>query len=245
MKQAFSLLELTLLIVLLGAVFVLSEKYFSKEFLMQGAQVLLNDILYTRNLAMMQEELRLKDPVAKKQWYKSRWQLYFIKSAATNYEQTYTIFLDKNGDGNANLGKTILNKDREIAVDILNTNKLMNSGQSGVIHKDDKRTTQRFNIQKSFGIVKVEFKGVCAGTTRIIFDKLGSLYSPLRTSNSVYDKSLAKTGKECVIRLHSKHKRQLCIVIDALSGYAFIPKFQNLNSQIFTFKNQSKECKDI
>lgn len=241
MKRAFSFFELVLLLLILAIIFSVSEKFFHQERLGIGAKMIVNDIHYTRNLAMIQESFKPKT----KQWYKSRWQLYFIKSAATNYEQTYTIFLDKNGDGNANLGKKNYNADREIAVDILNANKLMNSGQSGVIHKDDIRTTQRFNIQKSFGIIGVEFKGVCAGATRIVFDEFGRLYSPLKNSNSAYDKSLAKNGKECIIKLHSKQKTQLCIVIDALSGYAFIPKFQNFNSQILNFEGKSKECKDI
>lgn len=111
---------------------------------------------------MMQEGIRVDElTIAKREWFKSKWQIYFIKSAATGYDQTYTIFLDKNGDGNANLGKTEINIDREIAVDVINHNKLMNSGQSGVISKDDEKTTQRFNLTKRFGIEKVEFKGSC------------------------------------------------------------------------------------
>lgn len=51
--------------------------------------------------------------------------------------------MDKNGDGNANLGKNEVNIDREIAVDIVNPNKLMNSRQSGVIDKDNEKITQR------------------------------------------------------------------------------------------------------
>ncbi|PVW96069.1 prepilin-type cleavage/methylation domain-containing protein, partial [Campylobacter jejuni] len=75
----------------------------------------------------------------------------------------YTIFLDKNGDGNANLGKTENKIDREIDEDIINPKKVMNSGQSGVIDKSDNKTTKRNNIFKKVGIKKVEFKGSCRG----------------------------------------------------------------------------------
>lgn len=162
MIKAFSLLEFVFIILILGIVFNLGSLYLKKDNLLEGAIQILNDIQYTQSLAMMQEGIRVDElTIAKREWFKSKWQIYFIKSAATGYDQTYTIFLDKNGDGNANLGKTEINIDREIAVDVINHNKLMNSGQSGVISKDDEKTTQRFNLTKRFGIEKVEFKGSC------------------------------------------------------------------------------------
>lgn len=152
--------------------------------------------------------------------------------------------MDKNGDGNANLGKTEINIDREIAVDVINHNKLMNSGQSGVISKDDEKTTQRFNITKRFGIEKVEFKGSCSGFTRLVFDEMGRVYSPLKNANYAYEKTLAKNNSDCIIRLLSK-KHALCIVIDTLSGYAYIPDFKTLKSQFVNIKNKNYECSKI
>ncbi|HDU9198454.1 TPA: prepilin-type cleavage/methylation domain-containing protein, partial [Campylobacter coli] len=119
-SDAFTLFELVLVVLILGLVISIAQINLKQDRLMQGAKQILNDIRYVRTLAMTQESFRdLELAVAKREWYKSRWQLYFINSAATNYEQTYTIFLDKNGDGNANLGKTEINIDREIAVDII------------------------------------------------------------------------------------------------------------------------------
>ncbi|MBZ7935185.1 type II secretion system protein [Campylobacter sp. B0100352/1] len=246
LSRAFTLLELVLIIFILGIVISIVKINIKQDRSILGAKQILNDINYLRNLAMIQESFRNSDlAVAKREWYKSRWQLYFIKSAATDYEQTYTIFLDKNGDGNANLGKTDINIDREIAIDILNPKKLMNSGQSGVIDKDDEKATKRFNIFKTFDIEKVEFKGSCSGSTRIVFDEMGRLYSPLKNSKSLYDKNLAKSGKNCIIRLTSKYKRQICIVIDPLSGYTHIPKFSNFNQQSLIYNGKITECSKI
>ncbi|EAK4079306.1 ATP-binding protein, partial [Campylobacter jejuni] len=193
MIKAFSLLEFVFIILILGIVFNLGSLYLKKDNLLEGAIQILNDIQYTQSLAMMQEGIRVDElAIAKREWFKSKWQIYFIKSAATGYDQTYTIFLDKNGDGNANLGKTEINIDREIAVDVINHNKLMNSGQSGVIGKDDEKT-------------------------------------------------LAKNNSDCIIRLLSK-KDALCIVIDTLSGYAYIPDFKTLKSQFVNIKNKNYEC---
>ena len=245
MSKAFSLLELVLVVVILGLILSISSINFKKDRLLEGARQIINDIKYTRNLALMQDSFRVGElSVAKRQWYKSRWQLYFIKSNATDYEQTYTIFLDKNGDGNANLGKTDINLDREIAVDIINPKKLMNSGQSGVINKDDEKTTQRFNISKKFGIKKVEFKGSCSGGTKLVFDGFGRVYSSLKNSTNLYDKNLAKKGSECVLRLSSL-TNSLCIIVDMLTGYAYIPEFENFNTQIISIKNKKYECSKL
>lgn len=248
MKSAFSLLELAFVIVILGVVLGVAKFYFvADKNLALAAKQIQNDLAYTRNLALMQAAFRTFDTsVAKDEWFKARWQVYFIRSkSATNDEQTYTIFLDKNGDGNANLGKNELNLDREIAVDILNAKKLMNSGQSGVISKDDERANARFNIEKKFGVKAVEFRGACAGATRVIFDEFGRLYSPLKNANAPYEKLLFHKNVPCVIRLKNAQEQSICIVLDTLSGYAFVPKTQNANSQRLEFNGQSVECGEI
>lgn len=248
MKGAFSLLELAFVIVILGVVLGVAKFYFvADKNLALAAKQIQNDLAYTRNLALMQAAFRAFDTsVAKDEWFKARWQVYFIRSkSATNDEQTYTIFLDKNGDGNANLGKNELNLDREIAVDILNAKKLMNSGQSGVISKDDERANARFNIEKKFGVKAVEFKGACAGATRVIFDEFGRLYSPLKNANAPYEKLLFHKNAPCIIRLKNAQEQSICIVLDTLSGYAFVPKTQNTNSQKLEFNGQSVECGEI
>lgn len=248
MKSAFSLLELAFVIVILGVVLGVAKFYFvADKNLALAAKQIQNDLAYTRNLALMQAAFRaFNTSVAKDEWFKARWQVYFIRSkSATNDEQTYTIFLDKNGDGNANLGKNELNLDREIAVDILNAKKLMNSGQSGVISKDDERANARFNIEKKFGVKAVEFKGACAGATRVIFDEFGRLYSPLKNANAPYEKLLFHKNAPCVIRLKNAQEQSICIVLDTLSGYAFVPKTQNANSQRLEFNGQSVECGEI
>lgn len=248
MKGAFSLLELAFVIVILGVILGVAKFYFvADKNLALAAKQIQNDLAYTRNLALMQAAFRAFDTsVAKDEWFKARWQVYFIRSkSATNDEQTYTIFLDKNGDGNANLGKNELNLDREIAVDILNAKKLMNSGQSGVISKDDERANARFNIEKKFGVKAVEFRGACAGATRVIFDEFGRLYSPLKNANAPYEKLLFHKNVPCIIRLKNAQEQSICIVLDTLSGYAFVPKTQNANSQRLEFNGQSVECGEI
>lgn len=248
MKNALSLVELCLVIVILSLILGFGKLYVKNdERLLLAARQICKDLAYTRELALMQGAFRAFDTsVAKDEWFKARWQMYFIRSkSATNNEQTYTIFLDKNGDGNANIGKKDSNLDREIAVDIVNANKLMNSGQSGVIAKDDERANARFNIEQSFGVSSAEFKGACAGSTRIIFDEFGRLYSPLRNANKAYEKLLFHKNEPCIIRLANAKNQRLCIVVDTLSGYAFVPAFAKPHTQLINLGGTKRECGEL
>ena len=91
----------------------------------------------------------------------------------------------------------------------------------------------------------MEFRGACAGATRVIFDEFGRLYSPLKNANAPYEKLLFHKNAPCIIRLKNAQEQSICIVLDTLSGYAFVPKTQNANSQRLEFNGQSVECGEI
>lgn len=92
-SNAFTLFELVLVVLILGLMISIAQISLKQDRLIQGAKQILNDIYYVRSLAMIQESFRsLELAVAKREWYKSRWQLYFINSAATNYANLYDIF---------------------------------------------------------------------------------------------------------------------------------------------------------
>lgn len=243
MIKAFTLIELSLVCIILSLIFSMGYFYVKPDYLRLGAEQILNDIKYTRHLALMQNDFRAKEfNIAKRSWFQAKWQLYFIKSkTATNNEQTYTIFLDKNGDGNANIGKNIINKDREIAIDLLNPNLLMNSGQSGVITQGDAKTNPRYNIEKTYGISKVLFEGSCKGSTRLVFDGYGRLYSPLKNALRTYDK-LINFKNDCIIRLSTKQNQHLCIIINSQTSYAYIPEFKKDFKQYLTLNNKTTTC---
>ncbi len=247
---AFSLLELVLVLFIISLIFSLVNLNLKPVNKLElAAKQILKDLAYTRALALMQGSFRSNESLvaSKDEWFKARWQLYFINSKATNHHQTYTIFLDKNGDGNANIGKKNVNLDREIAVDIINNAKLMNSGQSGVIDESDLKANARFNIERNFGVKDVQLFKACAGkstkVTRIIFDDLGRLYLPLKDADFAYEKILYKEDNECILRLSSKEK-SLCLSIDTLSGQADFVPFTNSKQMIF-YKNKYQKCEDL
>ncbi|EAJ5680697.1 prepilin-type cleavage/methylation domain-containing protein [Campylobacter lari] len=246
MKQAFTLIELVFVCIILSLLFSMTYVYYKPDYLRLGAEQVLNDIKYTRHLALMQNDFRVKEfNIAKREWFKAKWQLYFIRSkSATNNEQTYTIFLDKNGDGNANIGKNMINKDREIAVDLINPDILMNSGQSGVINQNDFKANLKYNIEKTYGISKVLFKGACKGSTRLVFDDYGRLYTPLKNATRAYDK-LASFDNDCIIRLSNNQNEHVCIVINPISGYAYIPNFTSHKGQNIILNNKQIFCHNL
>lgn len=135
----------------------------------------------------------------------------------------------------------MINKDREIAVDLINPDILMNSGQSGVINQNDFKANLKYNIEKTYGISKVLFEGTCKGSTRLVFDDYGRLYTPLKNATRVYDK-LVSFNNDCIIRLSNNQNEHICIVINSISGYAYIPKFSLNKSQNIILNNKNTYC---
>lgn len=231
--KAFTLLEFILVCLVMSLVFALAKINVKEPSKLEaGASQIIKDLDYTRSLALMQGSFRSGASAVATgkngQWFKARWQLYFIKSKASNSKQSYAIFLDKNGDGNANLGRSNANLNREIALDLIDPSKFMMVGQSGVIDFNDARSNPHFNIEEKFGIVEVELFGACAGTsqkskaTRIVYDEFGRLYTPLKDAKNPYENVVFTRDEKCIIKLSDSKKQSLCIELDSLSGFAKI-----------------------
>lgn len=252
MIKAFTLLELLFVISIAFIIFSITSTYFKQDSLNIAAHQILNDLRYTRSLAMMQDMLRAYDlSIVKpgKEYFKVHWNLYFIESSQnTDSMQTYTVYLDKNTDGNANLFKNDP-KRREIALSLADPNKLMTSGQSGVITKDNKRASQNHNIEKKYGVKDVLLKGSCesktsVASTKIIFDNHGRLYSPLTSSKRAGFTLISHDKLPCIVLLKSDEDA-ICIVIDSLSGHIFLPAFKNNEDQFIFYENQYRKCKSF
>lgn len=54
-----------------------------------------------------------------------------------------------------------------------------------------------------------------------------------------------KKQENCIIRLSSKTKKKICIVVDTLSGYARIPELKTPDKQFFMFKGKMRECSSL
>lgn len=252
MKKAFSLLELVFVILIFMMVFKISSPYFTHKQMLAGAKQLINDIHYTRALAMMQNELRAYDlSITKKgkDYFKTRWQLYFIRSSgSTQSMQTYTLFIDKNGDGNANLYKTNPKK-REIASAVADSGKLMSSGQSGILTKDQKQASIKHNIERMYGIKDILLRGACKNlsgheSTRIAFDSHGRLLGPLRMAYRQGSSLLLHRKGPCILVLIGD-KKKLCIQINTLSGHAKLARFISEDAQVVDIDGKLVMCDSL
>lgn len=59
MKQAFTLIELVFVCIILSLLFSMAYVYYKPDYLRLGAEQVLNDIKYTRHLALMQNDFNL------------------------------------------------------------------------------------------------------------------------------------------------------------------------------------------
>lgn len=252
MKRAFTLLELVFVIGILAILFGVGKFYTKNDNNIHlAAEQVLADIAYTRALAMLQHPFRAGYGVVatKDEWFKARWVLHFSSSKSTAHKQGYAIYLDKNGDGNANVGKVSSLEGREIAVSLLNPTKLLVSGQSGVIDSTDERASGRFDLESTFGVREIELFGSCGKSgsnviKRLTFDEFGRLHLPLRTATKPYDKVLSATDAQCAVRLKGA-TNAVCIVLSTLTGHAYIPKFNAYGEQNFDLNAKSVSCEKL
>ncbi len=212
MKKAFTMMEIVFVIVIVAILSALLLPNFSKDDARLAALQLLSDIRYTQHLALIDDKY---DPTDN-QWYKGRWQLLFgTSSNATGIDTggfiAYTIFSDSGAyTGNPSLS--------EIAINPLDSTKLMSGGFSGVLDWEDSRATKKMNIGYSYHVTNVTTSG-CGGAKRIAFDYLGR---PFIGDSSNWTSPLdGLLNQPCDINI-STSSETITIRIQPITGYACI-----------------------
>jgi len=162
MKNAFTLIELVFVIVVIGIIATISLPNLNKNNLPKAAIQVASHIRYTQHLAMMNDKF---NPNVN-QWYRDRWQIQFNESIDTIDVWAYTIYSDTSRSSNANA----LN---EIAKSPLNRNKFLTGGSSGFVDLDDSRRTKVMGLKESYGIQDIKFVNCGSTAKRISFDHLG------------------------------------------------------------------------
>ncbi len=241
MKKAFTIVELVLVVVIIGIVSAVMIPRYNRSTLNEAAHQLISHIRYTQHLALMDDVYDTKDP----RWFKERWQLAFARSVDSQNVWAYTIYSDKNHDGNPNL------RYQEIARDPLNPGELnslgqivaskpgryLSGGQSGVLHLNDSRINKKMTLGKSYQINWVSFSRSCSSqnpgtlnqSRRILFDRIGRPYyyykkdADSTASDPFVD--MKPIQSQCVITLYEKADRtgkNIQIAIEPETGYAHI-----------------------
>ena len=205
MKNAFTIVELVIVIVVIGILTILIIPRIKQDRLQQATEQVLRHIRYTQHLAMNEDMYNHNT----NQWYKKRWQIQFTKCLNTN---VYRIYSDKNFAGSCDIS--------EAAIDpYSNLSLYFSNGSCGQISgRDDKS----LNLTLTYDISNITFTGGCPNIKSIGFDILGRPYSSVNTSPSSTDKLMYQN---CLIKLYLSSGESATITIEKETGYSRVTKW--------------------
>jgi type II secretory pathway pseudopilin PulG len=195
-RFAFTMLELVFVIIVIGILAVLAMPNFRTNPLEQAAEQIASHIRYTQHLAMIDDKYDDNNAT----WYKSFWRIRFYQNTGTYY---YTIFSDKDQNGNADTGagKT------EVAVDPL-TQVRMNASYNNKI----------MNLTSKYGI-KTVASSCDTLNIDIFFDHLGR---PYVHSIDVTNPYTALITAPCTISLEHQSDGNATITIQPETGHVSV-----------------------
>ena len=105
MKNAFTMIELVFVIVIVGILSSVISSSFERNTLREAADQVVSHIRYTQHLAMVDDkfvpnpEMSKESTQARKskhaqEWFKSRWQIFFANTEGSGNQWSYMIFAD-------------------------------------------------------------------------------------------------------------------------------------------------------
>ena len=193
-RSAFTMIELTLVIVVLGILAALALPRFERDIKQEAADNILSSIRYTQHLALIDNKHRFD----RTDWQKALWQITFSQSDG---DWSYTIGTDINYDGSLTT--------TEAAIDPSN-------GQ--LIDGSATNPSPNILLTKKYGINAITFNN--CGTSDIAFDNLGRPHGGVSAATNNYTTYL---NNNCQITFTSPaFDSDLVIEITRETGYAFI-----------------------
>ncbi|MBS4067289.1 MAG: type II secretion system protein [Sulfurimonas sp.] len=222
MKKAFTMMELVFVIVVIGILAAVVMPRTGSNRLNEAAIQVVSHIRYTQHLAMIDDKF---DTNPTSEWYKKRWQIFFSNTEdGSNNLWAYSIFSDGAGGSTGNPDVS------ELAVNPLNTSKLLTGGYSGTVQYNDLqgRNTKELLIGEKYSIVNVDFTEGCSiasNKQRIFFDNLGRPFygSPhLQTKPYHNEINVKKLNSNCKITLTDNTGKDINISIEPETGYTYI-----------------------
>lgn len=207
-KNAFTLLELMMVLVLLGIVAFVALPYFKRDIRQEAAESILLSLVYTRHLAMVENKINPKALA----WQKALWQIRFGK-----YGKVWSYTVGSNSDYNHNIDKA------EAAIDPVN-GKYMHYGHHSIPQENE---TPRIFLTTTYGIDNVSFNR-CHGSSKstarhIAFDHFGRPYRGV-TRGGDNDFRALVTNRDCILTFEfiDKNIKSLEIVVSKETGYSRI-----------------------
>jgi len=209
-KNAFTMVELVLVIVVLGILAALAIPRMDRDRSQEASDTLLSAIRYAQHMAINDYREQPEDS----EWQKSFWQ-FRVERCSDSSGMFFMVGADKDKGGDINKS--------EAALDPSN-GKPMYWNNSDCSDGGDGTVSENIFISKKFGVDDIDGSGGCSDIQHIGFDHLGRPHVSFRNSDTP-DYSTYMSS-DCTFTFTIKGEDNISIVIESETGYAYI-KDQN------------------
>ena len=216
-RAAFTMVELTMVIVIIGILAALALPRMERDIRQEAGDNILSAIRHAQHMALMDN---VTDP-RYDNWQRSFWRFGFQKCSDNGY--FYTISSDKNREGNIDSG--------EEAVDPLNGLKFNGSNTSECTKSVQDGSSPNIFITKKYGIPfvtssgdsGVTFNNCGASTAKYIgFDHMGRPHRGFTASSTPDYATLVHADCTITFKFEDSSIEDLVITVEKQTGHAFI-----------------------
>ncbi len=213
-NDAFTMLELVMVIVVLGILAALALPRLERDIRQEAGDNLLSAIRYTQHLALMDNKTNPSDD----EWQRRFWHIRFEKYNGSDPKWFYAISSSQDGDGNID--------DNEVAIDPANGKKMNNTNSATGIGVNDSPSVF---VGENYGVDSVVFSGGCAAASaqHIAFDHLGRPHVGIYGAKNDYRTYMSS---DCTITFgfSDSSTNDIAIRVEKETGYASIVGQPNL-----------------
>lgn len=204
-KNAFTMLELVLVIVTLAILAAVTIPRLDRDLKQEAADNLLSAIRYTQHLALIDNKHKFDDP----NWQKALWQIQIENCTDGLF---YTIGSDADYQGDISI--------TEAAPDPYNGRPMFWRNTASCKNGGDTTVSDNIFITKKYGVTGISTSGGCVGVQHIAFDHLGRPHTGISGNGQPTYSSYMSTA--CIFTFSLSDGDSIQIQIEPESGYAFI-----------------------
>ena len=206
-RNAFTMIELVLVIVVLGILAALAIPRLDRDLRQEAADTTLANIRYAQHFALQDDKQKFDNP----KWQQRFWHLYFGTCEGKPF---FAVGSDDDMTGSTN-GRVAF---AESALDPSNGKRLW--AKDGESCDDGNAISPSVLIGKKYGVNSVTSNGGCS-KSYIGFDHLGRPYSDSFTNSTIpNNRGYMKT--DCTFTFTLKKGNPFSIRIEAETGYAYV-----------------------
>ena len=206
-KNAFTMLELVMVIVVLGILAALAMPRLDRDIKQEAADTVLSNIRYTQHLALLDNKQKFN----KIKWQRAFWKIQFELCSGGNVFITVGTDMDYKKDISLN----------EAALDAANGKPMFWENTDSCKSGDDlSAASENIFIGKKYGVSKVTGSGGCKDIKHIGFDHFGRPHISFSGSKKPDYKSYMSTA--CIFTFDMKNNESFKISIQPETGYAQI-----------------------